>query len=310
MKHVMNKVKHSKDADSTSPMPAPPKTGWDLHCHTVFSDGRATPAQMIAEAQTLPGLTGVAITDHDSTAGWAQATKAARSAGYPLIRGAEITADWKNRTSVHLLAWLFDPTEKTLATLFAWTRAQRIARTKKMVAAISRDYPITWSDVLAQAGEAGLTTIGRPHIADALVAAGVVKNRSEAFSTIVSGRSKYYLPVKSPEATDVITAVKAAGGIISLAHGASPTRNRFLLTDDDIALFASKGLDALEVWHRENTPHGRKRLLRLAHELGLLVTGGSDWHGKGGKPNKLGENRTADAVVEEIARRGAIPIIE
>lgn len=286
-----------------------PRQGWDLHCHTVFSDGRATPAQMMDEARALPGLHGVAITDHDSTAGWGQAETAARAAGVPLIRGAEITADWKGRTSVHLLAWLFDPAEKTLAGLFARTRRARVERTKKMVEAISRDYPITWEDVLAQTGQAGLTTIGRPHIADALVAAGVVRTRSEAFDTIVSGSPKYYLPVESPEALEVIEAVRAAGGVVGVAHAASPTRNRYPLTDDDIALFASHGLAALEVWHRENPPEGRRRLLALARRLGLLVTGGSDWHGAGGKPNRLGENRTADDVVEQIEKRGAIPIV-
>ena len=286
-----------------------PREGWDLHCHTVFSDGRATPAQMIDEAGSLPGLHGVAITDHDSTAGWEDAEKAARAAGVPLLRGAEITADWRGRTSVHLLAWLFDPTEKTLAGLFARTREARVERTKKMVAAIARDYPITWDDVLAQTGKAGLTTIGRPHIADALVAAGVVRTRSQAFDTIVSGSSKYYLPVRSPGVLEVVDAVRAAGGVVGLAHAASPTRNRYLLTDDDIALFASRGLGALEVWHRENPPAGRRRLLALARRLGLLVTGGSDWHGTGGKPNRLGENRTSDDVVAEIGKRGAIPVV-
>lgn len=286
-----------------------PREGWDLHCHTVFSDGRATPARLIDEARTLPGLHGVAITDHDSTAGWKDAVQAARTAGVPLIRGAEITADWKGRTSVHLLAWLFDPAEKTLADLFARTRDARVERTRRMVEAISRDYPITWDDVLAQTGKAGLTTIGRPHIADALVAAGVVRTRSQAFDTIISGSSKYYLPVRSPDALEVVNAVRAAGGVVGLAHAASPTRNRYLLTDDDIALFASHGLAALEVWHRENPPAGRRRLLMLARRLGLLVTGGSDWHGAGGKPNRLGENLTADDVVAEIEKRGAIPIV-
>lgn len=287
-----------------------PRIGWDLHCHTVFSDGRETPLQMLQEAAAIPGLTGVAISDHDSTAGWQQAEAAAKKTGVPLVRGAEITAEWKGRTSVHLLAWLFDPSEPSLTKLFARTREERVARTKRMVEAISRDYPITWQSVLAQTGTTSLTTIGRPHIADALVAAGVVRNRSEAFATIVSDSSKYYLPVKSPEVPEVIHAVKAAGGVIGIAHAASPTRNIVLLSDDDIAFFARQGLDALEVWHRENPPQGRERLLRLARDLGLLVTGGSDWHGRGGKPNKLGENRTSNAVVEEIAARSAIPIID
>lgn len=288
----------------------PPQRGWDLHCHTVFSDGRATPREMIAQAATIPNLTGVAITDHDSTAGWQQAVSAAKSYNYLLIRGAEITADWKGRTSVHVLAWLFDPSEKTLADLFAATRRARVERTKKMVDAISKDYPITWQDVIAQTGAAGLTTIGRPHIADALVAAGVVATRSEAFHTVVSSRSPYYLPVKSPDVLEVIHAVKAAGGVVGIAHAASPTRNRFLLTADDIDLFARNGLDALEVWHRENTQNGRERLLSCAHAHHLLITGGSDWHGEGGKPNKLGENRTADDVVEEIEHRGAISVCD
>ena len=177
-----------------------------------------------------------------------------------------------------------------------------------MVEAMSHDLPITWPDVLAQARLGDATTVGRPHIADALVAAGVYRTRSEAFSDALSESSNYYIPVPSPTTHEVVGAVKAAGGVSVVAHAGDRSRNRTLLSDDAIRALAAEGLGGVEVWHRQNPPEQRSRLLALAKECSLLVTGGSDWHGKG-KPNQLGENLTDDATVQEIVRRGAIDLI-
>lgn len=280
--------------------------GWDLHCHTVYSDGTLSPKCLIDLAKKQ-GMGGVAITDHDTTAGWADAGVAARENHYPVMRGSEITAE-HHGISVHMLAYLYIPDNPVLSGLFAATRAARLERTKRMVERLSTDFPITWEDVVAQTKEGDDTTIGRPHIADALVAAGVYPNRSAAFADAISGGSKYFIPVKSPSVENVITAVKAAGGVIFIAHPAAAYRNRFLLSDDDFRLFASKGLDGLEVHHRDNSLEQQERLARLAQELGLLQSGGSDWHGAG-KPNKLGENLTDVSVVEEIIRRGTTGLV-
>ncbi|MBT1180590.1 PHP domain-containing protein [Bifidobacterium sp. CP2] len=286
---------------------APPAAGWDLHCHTVFSDGTRTPAQMVDEARRR-GLHGVAITDHDTAAGWPDAERAAHEAGLPLIRGTEITAD-DDGVSVHMLGFQYDPRNVRISQLFASTRKARLERTKHMVERMAEDLPITWESVLAQVKEGGRTTVGRPHIADALVAAGVYRTRSEAFADAVSAGSKYYIPTPSPTTHEVVRAVGEAGGVVVIAHAGDPSRNRRLLTDAQIEALIEEGLDGLEIWHRGNPPEQRERLLAIARRHGLLVTGGSDWHGAG-KPNVLGENLTDDATVREIVRRGAIALVE
>ena len=230
----------------------PPAVGWDIHCHTAFSDGTETPATLAEQSKAL-GLKGVAISDHDTTAGWPEAE--------------------------HMLGYQYDPTNQHITDLFANTRAARLQRTQRMVELLSRDYPITWQSVLAQVKEGSKTTIGRPHIADALVSAGVYRTRSEAFADAVSASSKYYIPTPSPTSHEVVAAVKGAGGVILIAHAGDVSRNR----------------------------RQRERLLTICRRHQLLVTGGSDWHGKG-KPNKLGENLTDEATVEEIVHRGVLPL--
>ena len=279
--------------------------GWDLHCHTAFSDGTETPRTLIRQAKAL-GLAGVAITDHDTTAGWAEAEAASREFGLLLLRGTEITAE-DGRVSVHMLAYQYDPRNQTIAQLFAATRASRLARTKAMVELLARDFPITWDDVLAQVKEGEQTTIGRPHIADALVEAGVYRNRSEAFAQAVAASSKYYIPTPSPSTHEVVRAVGLAGGVVIVAHAGAEMRNPVLLSNDQIESLVDEGLDGLEVWHRDNSPAQRRRLLAICERRNLLATGGSDWHGRG-KPNRLGENVTDDGTVRRIVQRGAITL--
>ncbi|MBT1161142.1 MULTISPECIES: PHP domain-containing protein [Bifidobacterium] len=283
----------------------PPRTGWDIHCHTVFSDGTETPATLVEQGKGL-GLLGVGISDHDTTAGWHDAEDAASRCGVPLLRGTEITADDEG-ISVHMLAFQYDPRSRHICELFEATRAARLKRVRRMVELLSADYPITWNSVLEQVREGEKTTVGRPHIADALVAAGVYPTRSDAFSDVVSTSSKYYIPTPSPSTHEVVRAVGEAGGVTVIAHAGDLSRNARLLSDRQIERLIGEGLDGLEVWHRGNPPEQRERLLAIARRHGLLVTGGSDWHGKG-KPNALGENLTDEATVVEIVRRGAIPL--
>lgn len=278
---------------------------WDLHCHTVYSDGTFTPAQMMALARSS-GLSGVAITDHDTTAGWDDAVEAAQRLGMPLLRGTEITADDCD-VSVHMLAYQYDPDDAGITALFESTRQARLRRARIMVDAISKDYPINWTDVMAQVKEGGRTTVGRPHIADALVAAGIYTDRSQAFAGICSSRSPYYLPTPSPTTHAVVAAVRAAGGVSVVAHAGDTKRNRILLSDEQIEALIDDGLNGLEVWHRDNGPEQRARLLGIARQRDLLVTGGSDWHGAG-KPNVLGENTTDQRTVERIVEMGSIPL--
>lgn len=283
----------------------PPTTGWDIHCHTVFSDGTETPTAMASEVKAA-GLKGMSISDHDTVAGWDEAEQAATAQGLPLLRGTEITATDGN-VSVHILGFQYDPKNERIETLFSTTREARLKRTKRMVERMAKDFPITWESVLAQIKEGNSTTVGRPHIADALVAAGVYKTRSDAFAGAVSATSKYYIPTPSPTTVEVVEAVKEAGGVVILAHAGDRRRNDTLLSDAQIETLVSKGLDGLEVWHRGNEDDQRQRLLGLAERYDLLVTGGSDWHGAG-KPNTLGENLTDEATVAEIVKRGTLPL--
>lgn len=282
-----------------------PRYGWDLHCHTVFSDGTCSVRALIEEASRR-GLHGVAITDHDTAQGWDCASREAVARGMPVVRGTEITAE-DDGVSVHMLAFQYDPCSPGITALFARTRRLREQRAKRMVAAIARDYPIGWDDVLAQVREGGRTTIGRPHIADALVAAGVYASRSAAFEGIVGASGAYYLPTPSPDTHEVLAAVKEAGGVCVVAHAGDARRNRRLLSDAQIETLVDEGLDGVEVWHRGHDEVQRRRLLALATRHGLLVTGGSDWHGEG-KPNALGECLTDDETVRHIVERGRIAL--
>ena len=272
----------------------------------VFSDGTETPQGMVSLA-LRNGLDGIAITDHDTSAGWDDAADAAAREGIALLRGTEITAVCGS-VSVHMLGLQYDPANKRIADMFSTTRRKRLLRTRHMVERMAQDFPITWQKVEQQVKEGSRTTVGRPHIADALVAAGVYRTRSEAFAGAVSAQSKYYIPTPSPTAREVVETVKQAGGVIIIAHPGDRRRNDTLLSDVQIGMLVDAGLDGLEVWHRGNLPDQRRRLLDLARKYGLLVTGGSDWHGAG-KPNALGENLTDAATVERIVERGVLALV-
>src|SRR5699024_10414059 len=171
---------------------------------------------------------------------------------------------------------------------FDQARDDRIIRSWLMVDRLSQDFPVTWEDVERVAGPDA--TIGRPHIADALVAVGVVGDRTEAFGRLLTGSGPYYvaLPVISP--VDAIGMIHDAGGAAVFAHPLASARGRVVPEAGMRAIIAA-GLDGLEVDHRDNPPAGRARLRTLAAERGLLVTGSSDYHGTG-KPNQLGEHTT------------------
>jgi predicted metal-dependent phosphoesterase TrpH len=206
---------------------------------------------------------------------------------------------------VHVLAYLHDPTHPDLIAEVANTRASRLVRAHAMVARIADDYPLTWQDVAAQASDDA--TIGRPHIADALVAKGAFPDRSAVFAAILRPGGPYYVPHAAPDAVTAIRAVLAAGGVPVFAHPGARMRGR-VVTDNDIAELAAAGLAGLEVAHRDHTPADRAHLTKLAAGLGLFTTGSSDYHGAG-KPNRLGENTTQAAVLAMIAERATLDVL-
>ena len=270
----------------------------DLHAHSSVSDGTETPTQMM-RAAVAAGLGTIAITDHDSTAGWQEAKGAAAGTGLQVIPGMELSTNF-GPASVHMLAYLFDPLNGDIVTETARIRDGRLHRAESIVNRIAEDYELTWDDVLAQSIDGG--TIGRPHIADALVARGHVANRSAAFESILHWRSGYYEKYYAPSPLRGVEMVVAAGGVPVLAHPATHGRER-MIDEDSLATLVDAGLFGLEVHHRDNTPDGKERLLELAARFDLAITGSSDYHGLG-KPNRLAENTTSLEVLERLIARG------
>jgi 3',5'-nucleoside bisphosphate phosphatase len=275
----------------------------DLHVHSVASDGTEDPADVMASAAAA-GLDVVGLADHDTTRGWAEAAVAAPEHGIALVRGVELSCQLAGR-SLHLLSYLHDPEGSALVAEAEEIRRSRYDRARVMVDLLSRDYPITWSAVEAQTAEGA--TIGRPHIADALVALGVVSDRTEAFAGPLASGSPYYVPHRAFELPDAIGLVLQAGGVPVLAHPGRAGRDR-PVTDAEVAELAAAGLAGLEVRHRDNSPAEQIRLAALAEQFGLLTTGSSDYHGTG-KPNRLGENQTDPAVLDLIESRGRLEVI-
>lgn len=275
----------------------------DLHAHSSASDGTEAPADVVAAAARA-GLDVVALTDHDTTVGWPDAAAAARRTGVALVRGTEVSARWRG-VSVHLLSYLQDPAHPALERELARTREARRGRARAMVDLLAADHPVTWQDVLAQSDDA--VTVGRPHIADALVARGVVPDRDAAFRHLLRADGPYHVPHYAPDATEAVAAIVESGGVAVFAHPGADARGR-VVPDATFDELADAGLVGLEVRHRDHGPEQRERLQAIADRLGLLVTGGSDYHGAG-KSNRLGENLTDPAVLAEIEARGASEVI-
>lgn len=275
----------------------------DLHTHSNASDGTDTPAQVMIDSARA-GLDVVALTDHDTTSGWSEATLAAADVGLALVRGTEFSTRSRG-ISVHMLSYLHDPEHEVLADQAQVAQLAREARARKMVELLAEDYQVTWDDVVAQTVPG--TVIGRPHLADALVAAGYVADRTVAFAQILTPNSPYYVPHFAPDPLDMITMIRAAGGVPVFAHPGADLRGR-VVSDDTVREFADAGLGGLEVAHRDNSPAQQERLTGLAHELGLFMTGSSDYHGAG-KPNRLGENTTPSEVFEEIEIQGRMRVL-
>jgi hypothetical protein len=274
----------------------------DLHVHSSVSDGTEDPATLMATARRA-GLDVVALTDHDTTGGWATAERA-RPRGLTVIPGMELSCRWfpdgDRPISVHLLAYLFDPTRPGLAAERERLRTERLGRAQRIVTAlVNGGYPLVWDDIVA--GCAG-GVVGRPHIARALVAAGVAESVDHAFATLLHHQSPYYVAKADTYVLDGIALVRAAGGVPVFAHGLATKRGR-VVGDDAIAEMASVGLLGLEVDHPDHSPAERAHLRGLAEELGLIVTGSSDYQGTN-KQTGIGACTTDPAQLERILDAG------
>ncbi|MFG1776328.1 PHP domain-containing protein [Micromonospora sp. NPDC049048] len=268
----------------------------DLHTHSTASDGTLSPAELV-RAAAESGLDVVAITDHDTTAGWAPALEAL-PAGLTLVRGAELSCRWYGEEPalpLHLLAYLFDPDAPELVAELARVRAAREERGERIVALLRADgIDVSWPEILT--GAAG-GTVGRPHIAQALIRAGLVATTTEAFGPDWLGE-RYRLPKEDIDVFRAVRLVRAAGGVPVFAHPRATRRGR-IVPDEMIAELAAAGLAGLEADHEDHSPAERAHVRALADEFGLLVTGSSDFHGTH-KTVRLGAFTTDPEAYERI----------
>lgn len=274
----------------------------DLHLHSDHSDGTETPAAVMASVHRA-GLRTVALTDHDTTSGWAEAADAAVSLGMTLLPGMELSARWQGR-SVHVLGYLFDPDDARMRALTDRIRSSRVTRAREMADRIGRDLDLTWDDIVAQTAVGA--TVGRPHLADALVAKGHVRDRGEAFEGILHPGSDYYVALYAPDPVTAVAAIADAGGVPIIAH---PAGRAGLLPGHVVDDMLDAGLAGFELGHRENVEPALSRLRALVADRGLIATGSSDYHGLG-KPNQPGEFTTSDEMVARIIERatGSAPV--
>ncbi|WP_124053982.1 PHP domain-containing protein [Arcanobacterium ihumii] len=262
----------------------------DLHTHSSYSDGTSTPTELMCAAAEAH-LDVMGISDHDTVAGWEEAANAVSCTGVSLVRGMECTTRYDG-IDIHVLGILFDPADQAIRSHIAQMANSREIRARQIVDRLEQDFPVTWNDVVELAGDS--RSVGRPHIADALVGRGVVENRSEAFERILHTSSPYYVPQIAPSTPEAIEMINNAGGRAILAHPKAVKRGK-TVSDRTIELFAQAGLFGVEIDHRDNPVDARPALVKLAKRLGLARFGASDYHGAG-KPNTLGEGVTDEAV--------------
>jgi predicted metal-dependent phosphoesterase TrpH len=255
----------------------------DLHTHTTASDGRCSPAELVARAGAA-GITTLAVTDHDTVAGCADAEAACRSAGLAFVSGIEITAVREGR-DVHVLGYFFDYRSPRLVALLQEQRRQRVVRARQMMDRLAQHgLALNQEDVLAPAFADETRAVGRPWIARALVDSGHVATTSEAFDRWLSHGRPAFVPRVGPSPAEVAAMLHHAGGVASIAHPGLLDRDQWLPE------FARSGLDALEAFHSKHDETATAHYLALARQLTLAVSGGSDYHAdESHGPDRLGE---------------------
>lgn len=279
----------------------------DLHTHSNISDGTGTPAELVAESAAA-GLDVVALTDHDSTAGWAPAA-ASLPGGLTLLPGLELSCRWygaERPIGLHLLGYLVDPEHPELAAELRRIRDARAHRAERIVGLLRADgIDVTWQEVQ---GYAVGGVVGRPHLAQALIARGLVDSVSAAFAPEWLGE-RYRVPKEDVEVFRGLRLIREAGGVAVFAHPRAHRRGR-IVPDELIGELAAAGLFGLEADHPDHGPAEREHVRRLAGELGLVATGSSDYHGSN-KTTRLGEHTTEPETYHRIveAGRGAMPLV-
>jgi 3',5'-nucleoside bisphosphate phosphatase len=253
----------------------------DLHLHTTASDGRLSSAQLVARASAA-GLTTISVTDHDTVAALAEATEVAKGVNIRVVPGIEITAVDDGR-DVHMLGYFFDPGSAPLAGVLQQQRALRVSRVREIgakLAPLGRVVDVE-SVLLAAAARPG-SSVGRPQVARELVRAGYVTSVQEAFDKWLATGRPAFIPRTGPSPAAIVDAIHEAGGIASMAHPGVTKR------DELIRPLVERGMDAIEIYHSDHTPEDQTHYRRIAHRYGVLVTGGSDFHGDEARRNTIG----------------------
>lgn len=263
----------------------------DLHIHTTASDGSESPAGVVRRAKAL-GLRAIAITDHDTVAGWPEAQEAAAGSFLVVVPGVEINTDYNGR-EVHVLGYYprLDPEFVGLLKDRAEARLRRVVRMVERLNALG--IAVSVADVMARArGE----SVGRPHVAAALVAAGAAADVQDAFDRFIGHGAPAYVPREKLHPAEAVQWIRRAGGVPVLAHPGT------IGDDHIISELTSLGLAGLEVYHPEHDRDTAEHYLRLAQQYDLVVTGGSDFHGEGYHA-ALGEVSVPYAAVQALRRR-------
>ncbi len=272
----------------------------DLHTHSSVSDGTDTPAELVHKARAV-GLDVVGLTDHDTFDGLDEATAAGERLGIQVVRGMELSCS-RQGSSVHVLAYGADPASPGLAAEMARVRDGRLGRLAGVLAKLTAlGVPVSEAEVMAQVGDS--PSVGRPHIADALITAGHVQDRQEAFDRFLADGGPAHVPRYTIELERGIDLIHQAGGLAVIAHPWGRGREHLLPPSVLQTLAHDHQLDGIEVDHQDHDAETRRQLRTLADSLGLLPTGSSDYHGTGKLDHDLGCNTTDPEVFNEMQRR-------
>ena len=269
----------------------------DLHTHSTVSDGTFTPAEVMLAAGAA-GLDVVALTDHDGLGGWPVARAAAAGAGVDFVPGVELSCRWYQADppiALHMLAYYVNPDDPDLTAEMARVREARERRAEKMIELMNADgVDVTWAEVQRYAAGG---TVGRPHLAQALIRRGLAGTVGEAFAPEMLGR-RWRAPKPDTDVFLALRLVLGAGGVAVFAHPRATKRGP-VVPDSLIVELAGQGLFGVEADHEDHSEAQRSELRALAADLGLVVTGSSDFHGTN-KTVQLGANLTDPAVLDRI----------
>jgi 3',5'-nucleoside bisphosphate phosphatase len=272
----------------------------DLHTHSSVSDGTDTPSELVGKARAV-GLDVVGLTDHDTFDGLDEAVAQGQRLGIQVVRGMELSCS-RRGSSVHVLAYGADSASPGLAAEMGRVRDGRLGRLAGVLAKLAElGVPVSEAEVMAQVGAS--PSVGRPHIADALIKAGHVRDRQEAFDRFLADGGPAHVHRYTIEVDRGIDLVHEAGGLAVIAHPWGRGREHVLPPSVLEALVRDHGLDGVEVDHQDHDFDTRRQLRTLADSLGLLATGSSDYHGTGKLDHDLGCNTTDPTVFNEMQRR-------